>query len=69
MTEYEKELLNQLVVKFKELQQINSKEELGKAINNIIIASIFKHRSDEFIDKLFIIKRDIFLNEKLNKGD
>ena len=65
MTEYEKELLNQLVFKFKELQQIKSKEELGKVINNIIIGSIFKHRSDEFIDKLFIIKRDIYLNEKI----
>ena len=65
MTEYEKELLNQIVIMFKELQQTKTKEELGKAINNIIIGGIFKHRSEEFIDKLFIIKRDIFLNKKI----
>ena len=50
---------------FKELQQTKSKEELGKAINNIIIGGIFKHRSEEFINKLFIIKRAIYLGENI----
>ena len=63
MNKYEKDLLNQIVIMFKELQQTKSKEELGKAINNIIIGGILKHRSEEFIDKLFIIKRDIYLGE------
>ena len=61
MSEYEKELLNKIVIMFKELQHTKSKEELGKAINNIIIGSIFKHRSEEFIGNLFIIKRNIYL--------
>ena len=65
MDKYEKELLNQIVIMFKELQKTKSKEELGKAINNIIIGGIFKHRSEEFIDKLFIIKRAIYLGETI----
>ena len=65
MNKYEKDLLNQIVIMFKELQQTKSKEELGKAINNIIIGGILKHRSEEFIDKLFIIKRDIYLGKTI----
>ena len=65
MTNREKELIKKLTLQFKELQQIKSKEELGKAINNIIIYSVFKHYSDEFIGNLFKIKRDIYLGKNI----
>ena len=57
MTEYEKDLLNQIVFRLEELQNTRTKEEMYKFINNIILGGILYHQSDDFINEFFKIKQ------------
>ena len=59
MTDYEKRLLEQIKSKVKELQKINSKDEIKNYLYNNIISNIFLNRSKEFIDNLFIIEQEV----------
>ena len=59
MTDYEKRLLEQIKSKVKELQKINSKDEIKNYLYNNIISNIFLSRSKEFIDNLFIIEQEV----------
>ena len=60
MTDYEKRLLEQIKSKVKELQKINSKDEIKNYLYNNIISNIFLNRSKEFIDNLFIIEQEVY---------
>ena len=59
MTDYEKRLLEQIKSNVKELQKINSKDEIKNYLYNNIISNIFLNRSNEFIDNLFIIVQEV----------
>ena len=59
MTDYEKRLLEQIKSNVKELQKINSKDEIKNYLYNNIISNIFLNRSKEFIDNLFIIEQEV----------
>ena len=59
MIDYEKRLLEQIKSKVKELQKINSKDEIKNYLYNNIISNIFLNRSKEFIDNLFIIEQEV----------
>ena len=60
MTDYEKRLLEQIKSNVKELQKINSKDEIKNYLYNNIISNIFLNRSKEFIDNLFIIEQEVY---------
>ena len=60
MTDYEKRLLEQIKSNVKELQKINSKDEIKNYLYNNIISNIFLNRSKEFIDNLVIIEQEVY---------
>lgn len=63
MNEIEKQLVKKLILQIKDLQQIKTKEEIGKYINNFINASILSNCSDEFITELLKIEQDFLCNK------
>ena len=65
MTNYEIIIIRKIVNHIKELQKTKSKEDVIRFIDNSIIMRKYLNHSDEFIQKLYLIRYYINLGKKI----
>ena len=65
MTNYENIITRKIVNHIKELQETKSKEDVIRFIDNSIIMRKYLNHSDEFIQKLYLIRYYINLGKKI----
>ena len=65
MTNYEIIIIRKIVNHIKELQETKSKEDVIRFIDNSIIMRKYLNHSDEFIQKLYLIRYYINLGKKI----
>ena len=65
MNSYEIIIIRKIVNHIKELQETKSKEDVIRFIDNSIIMRKYLNHSDEFIQKLYLIRYYINLGKKI----
>ena len=65
MTNYENIIIRKIVNHIKELQETKSKEDVIRCIDNSIIMRKYLNHSDDFIQKLYLIRYYINLGKKI----
>ena len=65
MKSYESYIIRKIINHVKELQETKTKEDIIRFLDNSIIMRKYLNHSDEFIQKLYLIRHYINLGKKI----